>query len=105
MCSTSSSRYIFALPSPCCNANHLYLQAILSQFARGINDVEDDKDEAHEDDAEAAAEADEAREAADQALIDALDDEDLQVILTPEDLQHGCDALHKVSYGLTTSVR
>ncbi|OJT07894.1 hypothetical protein TRAPUB_1210 [Trametes pubescens] len=75
---------------------NLVVKAVLSLLAKGANDIDEEKDEAHEDDAEAAAEADEAREAADQALIDALDDDELQVAVTPEDLQQARNALHKI---------
>lgn len=77
---------------------------ILSLLAKGAEDDDDEKDEAHEDNAEAAIEADEAREAADQALIDVLDDDELVFAVTPEDLQQGRNALHKVSGARLASV-
>lgn len=53
-------------------------------------------DDIDDEDTEAAQEADEQREAADQAILDSLDDEELGIDITVEDIRLASGALAKV---------
>ncbi|OJT02144.1 Zinc finger BED domain-containing protein RICESLEEPER 1 [Trametes pubescens] len=74
---------------------NLVVKGILSQFGRQ-HLIEGGDDDVDDEDAEAAQEADESREAADQAILNSLDDEELGVDVTADDIRLAAGALSKI---------
>ncbi|KAL1947002.1 hypothetical protein VTO73DRAFT_13963 [Trametes versicolor] len=74
---------------------NLVVKGILSQFGRQ-HLIEGGDDDVDDEDAEAAQEADKSREAADQAILDSLDDEELGVDVTADDVRLAAGALSKI---------
>ncbi|OJT02154.1 Zinc finger BED domain-containing protein RICESLEEPER 2 [Trametes pubescens] len=68
---------------------NLVIKGILSQFGKGaaaaVNQGDEEGDDNNEEDVEAANEADNDREAADDAVIKSINDDDINIEVTPED--------------------